>query len=93
MTIRSFRDRRTERLFRGERVRDFDAFSEQAEKRLRLLDAADGLRALAQLPSNRLEKLSGDRAGQFSIRINRQWRVCFQWGDEGPYDVEIVDYH
>ena len=48
---------------------------------------------LAGLPSNRLETLSGDRAGQYSIRINRQWRICFRWVDNGPYDVEVVDYH
>ena len=58
-----------------------------------MLDNASSLRDLAGLPSNRLELLSGDRAGRHSIRINRQWRICFRWGEDGPYDVEIVDYH
>ena len=91
--IRTFKDRRTERLFNGERVREFHGFACQAEKRLRLLDAADTLEALRALPSNRLEALRGDRHGQFSVRINRQWRVCFEWRKDGPHDVEIVEYH
>lgn len=91
--IRSFKDSRAARLFDGERVREFEAFADQAEKRLRLLDAADSLAALRMLPSNRLEALSGDRKGQFSIRINRQWRVCFEWRMDGAHNVEIVDYH
>ena len=91
--IRGFRDRETERFFAGELVRDFQGFSDQATRRLTVLDNAESLRDLAGLPSNRLESLSGDRAGQYSIRINRQWRICFRWGDDGPFDVEIVDYH
>ena len=91
--IRSFKDSRTERLFHGEEMREFQAFARQAEKRLRILDAADTLRALQMLPSNRLEALKGDRRGQYSIRINQQWRVCFEWREDGPYNVEIVDYH
>ena len=91
--IRSFKDRRTERLFQGERVREFQGFARQAEKRLRLLDAADTLEALRRLPSNHLVALSGDRQGQYSIRINRQWRVCFEWHEDGPHNVEIADYH
>lgn len=91
--IRSFKDRGTERLFNGEWVREFQGFARQAEKRLRLLDAADRLEALRRLPSNRLEALRGDRRGQFSIRINRQWRVCFEWREDGPHEVEIVEYH
>ena len=91
--IRSFKDRRTERLFHGERVREFQGFARQAEKRLRLLDAADTLEALRRLPSNHLEALSGDRQGQYSIWINRQWRVCFEWRADGPHQVGIVDYH
>ena len=73
----------------------FEAFRRQAEKRLRILDAAVSLRDLAQLPSNRLEALFGDRKGQYSIRINQQWRICFEWPKEGdgPENVEIVDYH
>ncbi len=91
--IQSFKDRETQRLFQGERVRKFQGFARQATKRLRLLDAADTLIALQGLPSNRLEALSGDREGQYSIRINLQWRVCFVWRTDGPHDVEIVDYH
>jgi toxin HigB-1 len=91
--IHSFRDKRVERLFRGARVPDFEVFAIQAEKRLRLLDAADSLQALRMLPSNRFEALKGDRAGQYSIRINRQWRICFEWRDDGAHDVEVVDYH
>ncbi|ETW94234.1 MAG: hypothetical protein ETSY1_35765 [Candidatus Entotheonella factor] len=91
--IQSFKDRDTERLFQGRWVRRFQAFARRATKRLRLLDAADTLMALQGLPSNRLEVLSGDRQGQHSIRINSQWRVCFVWRDNGPHDVEIVDYH
>ena len=91
--IRSFKDKQTERLFNGERVRQFQGFARQAEKRLRILDAADSLDALRYLPSNHLEALRGDRQGQYSIRINQQWRVCFEWHEDGPHSVEIVDYH
>ena len=91
--IRSFKDRRTERLFQGERVPEFQEIERQAQKRLRLLDAADTLEALRFLPSNRLEALRGDRRGTFSIRINVRWRVCFAWGEDGAHGVEIVDYH
>ncbi len=91
--IQSFKGKKTRRLFDGERVPEFQAFSKQAEKRLRVLDAADTLEALMRLPSNRLKSLSGDRTGQFSIRINDQWRICFTWGEAGPENVEIVDYH
>ncbi len=62
-------------------------------RRLTTLDNAESLRDLAGLRSNRPEALSGDRTGEYSIKIHRQWRICFCWGDEGPYDVEIVDYH
>jgi toxin HigB-1 len=93
--IRSYRDRRSERFARGERIPGFESFRRQAEKRLRILEAATGLRDLAQLPSNHLEALTGDRKGQYSIRINQQWRICFEWpqGADGPESVEIVDYH
>jgi proteic killer suppression protein len=91
--IRSFRDRRTARLFAGERVREFQGFDRQATKRLQLLDAADSLTALRGLPSNHLEALRGDRQGQLSIRINDQWRVRFEWPEDGAYSVEIADYH
>ena len=89
--IRSFRDRNTRRFFEGGRVAAFQGFDSQASRRLVLLDSAETLGDLAGLPSNRLEALRG--AGQHSIRINTQWRVCFRWTDEGPCDVEIVDYH
>jgi proteic killer suppression protein len=90
--IKSFKCRKTQRLFDGQHVAAFSSFKRQAEKRLRILDAAITLEALVALPSNRFERLSGDRVGQYSIRINQQWRVCFMW-DEGAIDVEIVDYH
>ncbi len=93
MAIRSFADRKTRRFFRGEFVRDFQGFERQARRRLAMLNEAKSLRGLARFRGNRLEVLRGDRAGQYSIRINRQWRICFRWGNEGPYDVEIVDYH
>jgi toxin HigB-1 len=91
--IRSFHDRDTERLFHGHVVRKWRAFARQAEKRLRILDAADTLQSLRGLPSNRLEVLKGDRRGQHSIRINDQWRVCFIWRKDGAHQVEITDYH
>ena len=91
--IRGFKDRKTERFFQGDRVRAFQAFADQATRRLTLLDSANGLRDLAMLRSNRLEALSGNRAGQYSLRLNQQWRVCFRWETDGPHDVEIVDYH
>ena len=91
--IRSFGDRNTRRFFEGQRVEAFQGFADQAVRRLTLLDNAESLRDLAGLPSNRLEALRGNRIGQYSIRINAQWRLCFRWGENGPYGVEIVDYH
>jgi len=91
--IRSFSDRKTEQFFNGLRVRAFQGFAEQATRRLTVLDSADTLQDLSALRSNRLEVLAGDRAGQYSIRINKQWRICFRWEDDGAHDVEIVDYH
>ena len=91
--IRGFKDRDTRRLFEGHRVSAFQGFADQAARRLTLLDSADALQDLAGLRSNRLEALRGDRAGQHSIRINSQWRICFRWATDGPCDVEIVDYH
>ncbi len=91
--IRSFGDRRTRRLFEGQRVAVFQRFAAQATRRLTLLDNAAALQDLAALPSNRLEALYGDRAGSYSIRINTQWRLCFRWEADGAYAVEIVDYH
>ena len=91
--IRSFKDRETRRFFEGQQVAAFQGFANQAVRRLVLLDNAETLGDLAALPSNRLEVLRGDRAGQHSVRINMQWRICFRWTDDGPCDVEIVDYH
>ena len=93
--IRSYGDRDTQRLAAGEKVRQWDPFRQQAEKRLRILDAATSLLDLGLLNSNRLERLKGDRKGQYSIRINDKWRICFQWpiDEPGPLEVEIVDYH
>lgn len=93
--IRSYRNRETERFEAGERIRQWEPFRLQAEKRLRILDVATSLGDLAALNSNRLEALEGDRKGQYSIRINDQGRVCFEWpkDERGPSNVEIVDYH
>ena len=90
--IRGFKDRRTERFFEGRLVRAFHGFVDQATRRLTVLDNAASLQDLVALPSNRLEALSGARIGQYSIRTNRRWRLCFRWEDDGPYDVEVVDY-
>ncbi len=93
--ILSYRDKRTEAFAAGKRVREFQGFDRQGWKRLEILDAATSLADLRGLPSNRLEALRGDRAGQYSIRINDQWRLCFEWPQDatGPGNVEIVDYH
>ena len=93
--ILTYRDARTERFARGERVKAFEPFRKQAENRLERLDAALNVADLAALPGNKLEKLAGNRKGQMSIRINDQWRICFVWNerDAGPSQVEIVDYH
>ena len=93
--IGGYADKDTERLAIGETVRRWEPFRRQAEKRLRILDAASSLSDLAALNSNRLEALKGNRKGQYSIRINDQWRICFQWrkDEPGPTNVGIVDYH
>ncbi|MDA0665068.1 MAG: type II toxin-antitoxin system RelE/ParE family toxin [Proteobacteria bacterium] len=93
--IIDFRDRKTEAFAAGEFVKGFEGFADQARKRLAILDAATALNDLRVLRSNRLEALSGNRKGQFSIRINDQWRLCFEWARDasGPSNVEIVDYH
>lgn len=92
--IRSFRDRDTQRLWGREHVRRFGAdIQRPALKRLARLDAAESLDDLHAFPGNRLEKLRGNRTGQYSIRINDQWRICFLWTEAGPEEVEIVDYH
>ncbi|NTU41653.1 MAG: plasmid maintenance system killer protein [Nitrospirales bacterium] len=91
--IRGFRDKDTEAVYLGRRVRRFEGVLAQVERRLQILDSATCLDDLAGLPSNRLEVLGGDRKGQYSIRINMQWRLCFEWREDGPYNVEIVDYY
>jgi len=93
--IIGYRDKRTAAFAAGTFVRAFQGFERQAYRRLEILEAATGLDDLRGLPSNGLEALSGDRAGQFSIRINQQWRICFEWPSNapGPSNVEIVDYH
>ncbi|MHB8482014.1 MAG: type II toxin-antitoxin system RelE/ParE family toxin [Nitrospiria bacterium] len=91
--IRSFKNRMTEDFFAGEHVKKFSGFKKAAERKLVILDSAVSLADLAETPGNRLEKLSGNRAGEYSIRINDQWRICFVWKDDGPHDVEIADYH
>jgi proteic killer suppression protein len=90
--IKSFRDRYTERLFNDVAVRRFGAIERIVRRKLQLLDAATKLEELRVPPGNRLEALRGDRAGQHSIRVNDQWRICFRW-EGGAHDVEIVDYH
>lgn len=91
--IRGFKDRKTKQFFEGNHVPAFSGFADQASRRLTVLDNAESLRDLAVMRSNRLESLSGDRQGEHSMRINRQWRICFRWQEDGPNDVEIVDYH
>ena len=91
--IESCHDRRTLRFLSGQRVKEFSSFADQARRRMAILAAATRLEDLAGLRSNRLEVLKGDRAGQHSIRINDQWRICFRWGNEGAERVEICDYH
>lgn len=90
-----YRDRRTAQFAAGKRVPAFQAFERQAYRRLEILEAASSKDVLKMLPGNRFEALGGDRAGQYSIRINDQWRICFEWpdGDEKPSRIEIVDYH
>ncbi len=90
--LRSFKCKYTEKLYQGKFVKRFSSIGRQAERRLRLLDEAETLKELENFPSNRFEKLIGDRKDQYNISINMQWRICFKWSDE-PYDVEIVDYH
>lgn len=92
--IKSFRDREAERIFHRSFSRKLpNDIQRAALRRLMLLHAATELVDLRSPPSNRLEKLSGDRSGQYSLRINDQWRVCFEWVDGDAYNVEIVDYH
>jgi proteic killer suppression protein len=91
--IQAFRCKDTQALFEGGHPRRLRAIEMVATRKLAMLDAAQSLDFLRSPPGNRREALRGDRAGQWSIRINDQWRLCFAWGDSGPSDVEIVDYH
>jgi proteic killer suppression protein len=93
MTIRSFRCADTQAIYDGKHPRRFRNIEAIAQRKLQMLDDAVELRDLRSPPGNRLEMLTGDRAGQHSIRINDQWHVCFVWTDAGPEGVEIVDYH
>jgi proteic killer suppression protein len=93
--ILSYRDRRTADFATGKRIKAFSGIERAARLKIDRLDAATTLEDLAALPGNRFEALKGDRKGQYSIRANDQWRVCFEWckGASGPENVEIVDYH
>ena len=93
--IVSFLDKRTREFASGKHIKGFSGFSRQAEMKLDRLEAAASLKDLTVLPGNRFEALKGDRKGQYSIRINDQWRICFEWphGSPGPVNVEIVNYH
>jgi toxin HigB-1 len=93
--IVGYRDKRTQEFADGGRVKAFTGFARTAWRKLDQLEAAVSLQDLAALPGNRFEKLDGDRGGQYSIRINDQWRICFEWADgaSGPSNVEITDYH
>lgn len=88
-----FPDRNTEALFRGADVRRFRGIRKVACRKLDMIQAAARLTDLEVPPGNRLEKLAGNRAGQFSIRVDRQWRICFEWADGDAHNVEIVDDH
>jgi proteic killer suppression protein len=91
--IRSFRDRDTESVFEGRCPARWRAIRTAAERKLQMLDSAADVADLRSPPGNRLEKLAGTRKGQYSVRINDQWRICFRWAEGGAWDVEIVDYH
>ncbi|RCW39992.1 proteic killer suppression protein [Halopolyspora algeriensis] len=92
--LRSFADKETERVWQRRRSRVLDPNVQRAAlRKLVILDAAEAVEDLRTPPGNRLEKLNGDRVGQYSIRINQQWRICFEWTPAGPENIEIVDYH
>lgn len=92
--IQSFGDADTQRVWRRERVRRFGSdLQRMANRKLLIIDAAETLNDLRVPPGNRLERLRGERVGQYSIRINDQWRICFTWSASGPANVEIIDYH
>jgi proteic killer suppression protein len=91
--IKSFRCKDTEKLFNDKRGSRFHSIEWQARKKLLYIHAASSLQVIGALPGHRLEALRGDRKGQYSIRINQQWRICFKWKDGDAFEVEIVDYH
>lgn len=91
--IRSFKCKDTELIYNGKEIKKWLAIHKQIEKRLQILDGATRLDDLKYLPSNRFEALKGNRKGQYSIRVNLQWRICFEWIDNEPCEVEVVDYH
>ena len=93
--IVSYRDKRTRDFATGKRVKAFSGIERPARLKLDRLESAIMLKDLAALPGNRFEALASDRKGQYSIRINDQWRICFEWpeGSPGPLNVEILDYH
>lgn len=92
--IKTFAEKETEKLFQRQRSRYLSAnIQRKARMKLEILDAAEKLDDLKVPPGNRLEKLSGDRNGQYSLRVNQQWRICFRWKNGDCYDVEIADYH
>lgn len=92
--IKSFASKETEKVFGGELSRKLPAdIQRTARRKLLYLNDAEGLQDLQSVPGHRLEKLKADRAGQYSIRVNDQWRICFEWRDDKAWNVEIVDYH
>jgi len=91
--IRSFRNKEAEAIFHGLSSRRFQEVQRIAQRKLKQLNAAAQLRDLAMFPGNHLEALKGNRRGQYSIRINDQYRICFAWSESDAYDVEITDYH
>lgn len=92
--IKSFKDKDTEKIYWREFSRKLPLdIQKLAMRKLWIIDAAINISDLRQPPSNRLKKLKGNRKGQYSIRINDQWRICFEWKDNDPYNVEITDYH
>lgn len=90
-----YSDKRLQKFVDGYRVREFQAYEQQLKKRLAILEDAQSHADLKILPSNHFEALTGDRLGQFSVRINKQWRLCFEWDDEKnkPFNIEVADYH
>ena len=90
-----YRDKRLQKFVDGYRVRDFQSFEQQLQKRLSIMEDAQSIDDLRRLPSNHFEALTGNCNGQYSIRINRQWRLCFEWPDDQnrPFNIEVVDYH